>query len=116
MTVSANTAPERPVTAVGETNLCSVSFDGVLDSGELLASVTNVTEETTADLTISNIAVSTAALTINNVSVITGRALQFKVVGQLIATGAYTLQMIVITDSTPAQTKVKWVKFVVKGA
>lgn len=114
--MSANTATERPVTAAGEENLFSVSFDGVLDSGELLASVTSVTEETTTNLTISNKAVSTAALTINNVAVITGRAIQFKVVGQLVATGRYTLKIIVVTDSTPAQTKVKWVKFVTRGA
>lgn len=113
---SLNTAPEQPVTAAGETNLHSVSFDGVLDSGELIASVTSVEEETTSDLTITDKVVSTAALTINNVSVITGRAIQFKVVGQTVATGRYTLEMIVVTDSSPAQTKVKFVKFVTKGA
>ncbi|KKN79783.1 hypothetical protein LCGC14_0336380 [marine sediment metagenome] len=113
---SLNTAPERPVYAEGEENLESVSFDGVLDSGELLASVTSVTELTSTDLTISNEAVSTAALIINNVTVITGRAIQFKVVGQLVATGSYTLKLIVVTDSSPAQKKVKFVEFVTKGS
>ncbi len=110
------TAPQRPVTAQGAEELFSVSYDGVLDSGELIASVTSVTEETTTDLTTSNIAVSAAALTINNISVAIGRAIQFKVVGQLLATERYALKMIVVTDSTPAQTKVRYCKFVVKGA
>lgn len=113
---SLNTAPERPVTAPGEENLHSVSFDGALDSGELLVSVTSVEEQTTSDLTITNIAVSTADLILNNVTVITGRAIQFKVVGQTVATGSYTLEMTVVTDSSPAQTKVKYAIFVTKGA
>lgn len=114
--MSENTAPEIPVTAEGAVDLFSESFDGVLDSGELIASITSVTEVTTTDLTISDSAVSTAALDINNISVATGRAIQFKVIGQLEATREYTLKMIVITDSTPAQTKVRFCRFVVKGA
>ncbi len=110
------TAPELPVTAEGAEDLFSESFDGVLDSGELIASVTSVTEETTSDLTISDISVSTVELTINKIAVAIGRAIQFKVIGQLVATKHYTLKMIVVTDSTPAQTKVRFCKFVVKGA
>lgn len=109
------TAPQRPQTAEGAEDLFSESFDGVLDSGELIASVTSVTEVTSTDLTMSDEAVSTAELTINNIAVATGRAIQFKVVGQLLATKNYTLKMIVVTDSTPAQTKVRYCKFVVKG-
>jgi hypothetical protein len=110
------TAPQIPQTAEGAEDLFSESFDVVLDSGELIASVTSVEEETTSDLTIDNIAVSSAELTINNISVAIGRAIQFKVVGQLLATKNYTLKMIVVTDSTPAQTKVRFCRFVVKGA
>ena len=105
--------PQTPEAVVGETNLHSVSFDGVLDSGELIASVTSVTEESTSDLTISNEAVNAAALIVNDVSVAIGKAIQFKVVGFAVANSPYTLKMIVVTDSTPAQTKVRFVKFYV---
>ena len=106
-----NTASERPVAVAGETLLCSVSLAGILDSGELLASVTSVTEQTSTDLTISNTSVNSAALTINNQTVIIGNAIQFKMIGQLLATGSYTLKIIVVTDSTPAQTRIGFVKF-----
>jgi hypothetical protein len=106
-----NTASQRPVAVPDETNLCSVSLVGILDSGELVASVTSVTEQTTTDLTISNTAVSTGELTINNKAVATGKAIQFKVIGQLVANSPYTLTIKVVTDSTPAQTKIKYVKF-----
>ena len=105
-----NTAPQRPVSVVGNTELCSVSMVGQLDSGELVATVTDVVEQTTTDLTISNKAVSTAALTINNISVAVGEAIQFKVVGQVVANSPYTLKITFVTDSTPAQTKNVYVK------
>lgn len=114
--MSLNTARERPVTAAGETNLFSVSFDGVLDSGETITGTPTATEETSSDLTISNVTASSTALTINNVSVAIGRAVQFKVVGQLVATRDYTIKITVVTDSSPAQTKIKYVKFVTRGA
>jgi len=114
--VSDLTAPEIPVTAEGSVELFSESLDGVLDSGELVASITSVTEVTSTDLTISNESVSSAALTINGISVAIGKAIQFKVIGQLTATKNYTLKMIVVTDSSPAQTKVRFCKFVVKGS
>ena len=111
-----NTAPERPVTAVGETNLFSVSFVGVLDSGESLTGTPTVTEVGTSDLTIENKVVSTTSLTINGKSVAAGKAVQFKVSGQAVANSPYTVKITVSTDSTPAQTKVKFVKFTCEGA
>jgi len=111
-----NTAPERLVAAVGESNLFSVSFANVLDSGELLASVTDIVDNAGgATLTISSKAVSTAALIINGKTVAIGKALQFLVTGAVVAGTPYTLKMTAVTDSTPAQTKVKYVTFTVEG-
>lgn len=109
-----NTAPERPVAAVGETNLFSVSFAGVLDSGESLTGTPTVAEQTSSDLTISNVSVNTVALTINDRTVAIGDAVQFKVIGQLAATMTYLLKITATTDSSPAQTKVKYVEFKVE--
>ena len=111
-----NTADERPVAAVGETNNFAVSFVGVLDSGELLSGTPTVAEQTTSDLTISNEAVNTSALTINDRSVAIGKAVQFSVSGQTTANSPYTLKITVSTDSSPAQTKVKYITFVAENA
>jgi len=111
-----NRAPERPVVAVGETNLFSVSLVGVLDSGESATGTPIVTEQTTSDLTIENISVSSAELTINDRAVAAGSAIQFKVFGQLAANSPYLLKITFGTDSTPAQTKIKYVEFKVEGA
>lgn len=113
--MSDNTAPELPTAAVGEVNLYSVSFAGVLDTGESLTGTPTVAEQSTSDLTISNVSVSSSALTINGKTVAAGEAVQFKVSGQLTANSPYTLKITVGTDSTPAQTKVKYVKFKCEG-
>lgn len=105
-----NTAPERPVSVVGNVEVCSVSVAGQLDSGELATGTPTVVEQTTSDLTITNVAVNTAALTISNKTVIVGNAIQFKVVDQVVANSPYTLKITFATDSTPAQTKNVFVK------
>lgn len=109
--MSLHTAPQRPVATVGETNNFSVSFAGVLDSGELLTGVPTAIEQTSSDLTISNVAVNTVALVINDIDVAIGLAVQFKVVGHLVANSPYTVKITVGTDSDPAQTKVRYIKF-----
>ena len=109
------TAPERPVATVGETNLFSVSLAGVLDSGELATGTPTVTEVTTSILTVSNVAVNTAALTINDISVAIGKAVQFKVINQTVASSPFTLKITFATDSTPAQTKIRYVTFTVEA-
>jgi len=106
-----NLAEERPVTAVGETNNFAISFVNILDEGELVIGTPTVVEETTSDLTISNKAVNTSTLIINSKTVIAGKAVQFSVSGQLEASSPYVIKITVGTDSTPAQTKVKYVKF-----
>ena len=113
-----NTAPERPVAVVGDTNTHSFSVANHLDSGELVTGSPDVVEVTTTDLTITNLAgtankgtVSTAALTINNVTVAIGKAIQFQVTGYVAATAEYTAKVTFTTDATPAQTKNRYVKF-----
>jgi len=113
--VGINTAAERPVAAVGETNNFAVSFAGVLDDGELLTGTPTVAEQTTSDLTIGNEAVSTTALIINDRSVPIGEAVQFNASGQ-VAGKSYQIKITVSTDATPAQTKVKYIEFIAEGA
>ena len=115
--MSVNTAPERPVAVVGETNTHSVSFANILDGSELLTGTPDVVEVTSTDLTIVNFTptsdkgtVNTAALTINNVTVPIGEAVQFKASGYVAGT-TYTIRITAGTDATPAQTKVRYVKF-----
>ena len=108
-----NTAPERPVIVPAEVRLFSVSFDKTLDSGESLTGTPTVAEQTTTDLTITNKVVSAAALTIKGESVPAGRAVQFKVSGQLVASSPYTIKITCTTDSSPAQTLIRFVQFTV---
>ena len=110
-----NTAPQTPVTAVGAVEVCSVSFVDALDSGELLTGAPTVTEVTTSDLTIANKGISTVELTINNQTVPIGMAVQFKITGQLVANSPYSIKIVVSTDASPAQTKVRWVDVIVEG-
>ena len=111
-----STAPELPEAVVGEAGNFAVSFAGVLDSGELIASVTDVEEQyegTVGDLAITNKVVSTAALVINDLTVAVGKAVQFSVSDQAVANAPYTLKITITTDSTPAQTKIRYVRFMV---
>jgi len=103
----ANTAPERPVIAVGETRNVAVSFVDVLDDDELLTGTPTIVEVTTNDLTLTNKTVNTSVLTINGHSVAIGKAIQFKVSGQLVANSPYTIKITVSTNA--AQTLVKYV-------
>lgn len=114
--MSQNTAPERPITAPGEMRNFAFSFAGVLDSGELLTGTPTAVEQTSSDLTISNVAVNTSALTINEQSVPIGEAVQGKIVGQLAAHSPYTINVTASTDATPAQRFVKSFVFRVQGA
>lgn len=94
----------------GETRLCAVSFAEKLDSGELLTGTPTVTELTTADLTIDNVAVNVAALTVDGESAAIGQAVQFRVAGQQAGT-TYSLRVQCGTDATPAQTLRALVRF-----
>lgn len=101
-------APQRPFKSVSGTRNVAVSFADMLDSGELLTGTPTITEiagsaSPTTDLTLSNKLVSTAQLTINDTTVAIGEAVQFNVVGGLVANSPYSITISVATDSTPAQ-------------
>lgn len=107
------TAAQRPVLATGDVRNCAVSFAEQLDAGEALTGTPTVQEQTTTDLTIASVAVSTTVLAINGVSVAVGEAVQFKVSGQLTTHTPYKLKITATTNSTPAQTLVRYVYFTV---
>ena len=96
------TAQQLPSKTVSEVRNAAVSFDDVLDEGELLTGTPSV--DAVTDLTFSNIAVSTTILEINGKDVPVGRAMQFKVTGGLVANSPYTIPVQATSDSTPAQT------------
>jgi hypothetical protein len=104
-----------PIAVVGEVRNVAVDFTELLDSGESLTGTPTVTEITTTDLTFANVAVNTAILTIYGVSVAVGKAVQFKVSGQL-AGVTYKIKLSATTDATPAQTIIRKVKFPTKAA
>ncbi len=101
--MTANTAQQIQCKTASEVRVAAVSFQGKLDSGELLTGTPTVVEVTTTDLTLANKAVNTAALTIDGVSNAIGEAVQFSIAGGTAGT-AYTINIQVGTDSTPAQT------------
>ncbi len=111
--MSENTATQVPTFAPGEVNILSCSFDGKLESGELLTGTPTVAEQTTSDLTITNVVVNTVALVINTKTVAIGKAVQCKVIGQLVANSPYLLLFTVGTDASPAQTKKGYGRFMV---
>ncbi len=63
-----------------------VSGAGRLRSGELFTGTPTVTELTTSDLTIDNVAVSTSELTIDGVAVPAGQAITFRASGHVAGT------------------------------
>jgi hypothetical protein len=113
--MSVNTAPQVPTLVEGEVNNFAVSFANVLDPGELLTGTPTVTEEVTSDLVINYVAVNVAALRINGRTVELGKAVQFHASGQLASTGSYTLVITITTDATPAQTKIRSIRFCVEN-
>jgi len=97
-----------PRISEGGTFIGAMSLDEWLDSGELVASVGVVEVAPGAvALTIDNVAVSATELVINGERVAAGRAVVFRVSGQLAAqvqadgAGLYRVRATVRTDSTP---------------
>lgn len=103
-------APQIPCVVDGETRNGKIDYTDVLDAGELLSGIPTLTEKITSDLTFANQAVSTGELTILDNTVITGQAVQFKVTGSL-ADVLYTVEVSVATNSTPAQTLKRKIRF-----
>lgn len=108
-------APQRPTATPGDVRIGSVSFANQLDSGELLTGTPTVVEVTTTDLTITNKVITTTAATINSVSALAGQAVQFLVSGMLVAHSPYTIKITAVSNSTPAQTFVRYVRFDVEN-
>lgn len=104
------TLPQRPILSVGDVDVASIDFQDYLDAGELLTGTPTVVEITTTDLTLANKTVNTSALIIDGRSVAVGKAVQFKVSGQ-VAGKTYTVQVTVSTDATIARTKTCYVIF-----
>jgi len=101
--MTAATAHQVQSKTAAEVRVVAVSFQGKLDTGELLTGTPTIVEVTTSALTLANKAVSTVALTIDGVSNAIGEAVQFSVTGGT-AGVTYTINVQVGTDSTPAQT------------
>lgn len=107
------TLPQMPVISVADVEVFAIDYTDVLDAAELLTGTPTVTEVTTTDLTISNVAINTAALTILDKSVSIGKAVQFKIINQKVNT-TYTLLVTVGTTSTPARTLKRLARFEVE--
>ncbi len=96
---------------VSEERNAATTFEGKLDSAELLTGTPTVTVVTVTvpAIVISNIAVNTSALTINGRTVAIGKAVTFKVTGGLVSTEeddptTYTIRITAVTDAAVAQT------------
>lgn len=112
--MSGVTAPQQPITAVGDIESGAIGFIDQLESGETLTGSPTITEQTTDDLTISGVAVNSSTLTIDGVSHTAGQAVQFAVSGMLLTHTPYTLKVVVTTSS--GRTKNRYIKFAVNGA
>lgn len=87
----------------GATELVAVDMIDYLDGAELMTGTPTITEQNTTDLTLSNKVVSTAELVIDDRTCAIGKALQFKVVGQ-VAGRIYVIELSCATTSSPART------------
>ena len=101
---------ERPYVSEGATRRCAVDFTDDLRDSELLTGTPTAAEQTTSDLTISDVQRNTAAITIKGVSVAIDNAVTFLVSGQNAGT-EYTVRVTCGTDATDAQTLEYDVKF-----
>lgn len=100
--------------SVSETEVVSINYSDVLDSGELLTGTPTVTEVSTANLSLANKLVSTATYTesFSGETVAIGKAVQFTVTTS--TAGLYQIRVSVATDSSPARTLVRdlYVRFI----
>jgi hypothetical protein len=107
------TLPQMPVISVADVEVFAIDYTDVLDDAETITGTPTVAEQTTTDLTISNVSVNSVAMTILDKSVGIGKAVQFKVVNQKVNT-TYTLLVTVGTTSTPARTLKRLARFEVE--
>ena len=102
---------QLPHISEGDVEVVAIDYTPYLDSGELLTGTPTATEQTTSDLTLLSVAVNTASLTILGNTAAIGAAVQFKVSGQLLATGEYSILVTAATDATIPRTKKVVAKF-----
>ena len=95
-------ALQRPEIFDSDERIGSVSYVGEIDDGETLSGTPTVTEVTTSDLTISNVAIGTTARTINKKSVAANKYVTFFVKDQ-VSGKTYTVDVRCGTSSDPAQ-------------
>jgi len=104
MSTPSTKSPQRPRARVNDKKNQRVSFSKELESGEVLTGTPTAVEQTTSDLTITRVLVTTAALTIKGVSTPLGEAVTFHVTG-FKAGITYEILVTVVTDASPdAQT------------
>jgi hypothetical protein len=100
-------APERHCKDESEGKVITVTFTKDLATDEQLTGTPTVVEETTSDLTITNISINTIELDDKGKTIGIGKAVQFKVAGGTVAVGEeyklYTMIINASSDSTPAQ-------------
>ena len=102
-------ATQRNTVSVGDTEVVYINFGDVLASGETLTGTPTAVEQTTADLTIASVAVTTATYIEpgSGVTVAIGEALTFAVSGGTAANSPYTIRCTATTTSTPTRTLVR---------
>lgn len=104
-------ATQRPCFVEGEEPTPAVGFVDQLRSGELLTGTPTVTELSTSDLTISNEGLNGSEIEVDGETHSASQAVQFKITGQLAATGSYRLRVDVDTDASPAQKLSGFIEF-----
>lgn len=96
------TCPQFYSLSTGDVETPAVDFTDVLSSTETLSGPT-CSEVITSDLTISNVGVNTAVVEIFGREVAVGKAVLFRVSGQ-VRTQLYAVRVSVTTSSTPTRT------------
>jgi hypothetical protein len=95
-------APQIRTKHPDETRSAAVSFDDVLDSGELLTGTPTVTIDPSGP-TLSNKRVNTGTIVVDGRSVVAGRGVQFSVAGGTDGE-RYEITVTCGTDASPSQT------------
>jgi hypothetical protein len=90
----------------------ALSFDGELESTELLTGTATGAEITTSTLTIASVAVNTAELEVLDVTTAIGKAVTLSLAATVV--GKYRVNVTCDTDATPAQTLIGsfWIEVV----
>lgn len=119
--MACNLADQIPCFTEGETQLGYVGFADELESGEVLSGTpTVVDDDSTGVLTIGNQGLNSSEKTVVNTTHAANEAVVFTVSGFTASdqprNGGYQLKVTVSTDSSPARTLVKYVRFTVQGS